>query len=69
MISILSDYYLENLWRKLEDVTFSEDEDGKLVLASDWLAFKAGTDRDTIWRWFDQAHSKGVGWLVENIEI
>lgn len=29
-----------------------------------FLDFPAGTHREDIWYWFDEQHSKGVGWLM-----
>lgn len=75
----LTDRELEKLWEELEDVTcieakdfYKDDEDYKddisLVIMSDWQGFSAGTDTETIWHWFDQHHSKGVGWLMNEYE-
>ena len=69
----------ELLWDELEDVLFVEakdffvgdkdyENDISLVLASDWNGFEAGTSRDSIWHWFDDKHSKGVGWLLNEYE-
>ncbi len=55
---------LEKLWDEFEDVLFIESDNGTLVLASSWNGFDPGTDRETIWHWFDERHSKGVGWLL-----
>lgn len=32
--------------------------------AAPFLHFPAGTDREEIWQWFDQRHSKGVAYLL-----
>lgn len=53
------DRYLEGLWDDLSDVPFDESETD-LVLAEEWEGFPAGTERETIWRWFDDYHSTGV---------
>lgn len=62
------DKEIEKLWDELEDVLFVEEENGTLVLASEWNGFDAGTDRETIWYWFDEHHSKGVGYLLNEYE-
>lgn len=54
------DIYLEVLWDELGDVPFDENESGELILAEDWYHFKAGTERDEIWHWFDKLYSYGV---------
>lgn len=62
-----TDKQLEEKWAELEDRTFYEDEDLWLRLQSDWFVFKKGAVREDIWQWFDERHSKGVYWLMENI--
>ena len=59
---------LEALWADLEDVAFDEDADGRLRLVDPWLCFMAGTEREEIWRWFDQRHSKGVYYLLYGLD-
>lgn len=58
------DKKLESLWEELADVPFDENEDGELILAVDWEDFNAGTEREEIWHWFDDRHSKGVAYLM-----
>lgn len=58
------DKEIENIWDEFEDVPMDEDSNGELVLAHDWRQFKAGTTRTEIWKWFDEAHSKGINWLL-----
>lgn len=59
-----NDKAMEKLWEELEDVPFDEDTDGYLRLSQPWHGFPAGTDREDIWHWFDENHSKGVAWLL-----
>lgn len=54
------DLFLETMWRELEDVPVDENESGELILVEDWYQFKAGTERDEIWHWFDKLYSYGV---------
>ena len=78
-----SDKELEKLWEEFEDVLFIEGNDlyeednekyedwkdsSTLVLASKWNEFDVGTDRETIWNWFNRHHSKGVNWLMNEYE-
>lgn len=58
------DQEVENIWKEFEDVPMDEDSNGELVLTHDWRQFKAGTTRTEIWKWFDEAHSKGINWLL-----
>lgn len=58
-----TDEQLEALWAELGNVPFNEGKDDQ-VLADRWHHFRKGTDRHTIWQWFDQQHSKGVHFLM-----
>lgn len=64
----VNDVEVEKLWDEFEDVLFVEEENGTLVLASDWQGWWKGTDRETIWHWFDEHHSKGIHWLLYGTE-
>lgn len=44
------DIELEIKWNELEDILFIENENGDLVLNSDWDIYKAGTYREEIWQ-------------------
>ena len=62
------DKFIENLWRECEDIAFIENEDGELVLDQPWRGFPVGEFTQDDWfRWVDSHHSKGVGWVYENI--
>ena len=58
------DAVLEKLYDTLEDVTLDEAPDGRLLLNTSWTQFPAGTDIKDVWKYFDEVHSKGVGWLT-----
>lgn len=60
-------------WENLADVSFREDEDGRMLLEKDYrlmigtrevTMFPAGTEREEIWHWFDERHPKGVAYLL-----
>ena len=59
-----TDNEIEMLWCELEDVPVYEDEDHCLCLDIDWNGWYKGTDVEIVWHWFDEHHSKGVGWLM-----
>lgn len=66
-MTIHTDKSVEQMWLHLTDVPFDEDENGELILAEDWAAiFSKGDSRETIWHWFDEMHSKGVAWLLND---
>ena len=59
------DTLLELMWQDLSDVPFNEDRGtGDLLLADEWAGFEKGSAREEIWEWFDDAHSKGVAYLL-----
>lgn len=67
-ISPKQDKDIENLWRECEDITFVEDKDGNLVLGQPWRGFPVGVFTQDDWfYWVDDYHSKGAGWVYENI--
>ncbi len=59
------DSLLEDLWKTLTDVPMNpETED----MDEDWFIFPKGTNRESIWYWFDEWYSKGIGWIMENVD-
>ena len=58
------DKLLESMWDELEDVPIDENE----CLDVDWKGWRKGTNREEVWHWFDENHSKGVGWLMNERE-
>lgn len=54
------DRYYESLWHEFADVPFDDHDDSDMTLAEPWHGFKAGTEREDIWHWFDALYSKGV---------
>lgn len=52
----LTDEVLGFLWRRLGDTPV--DDDG--CLTECFMDYEIGTDREEIWSWFDEHHSKGV---------
>lgn len=55
------DRKLERLWAELEDVPMNPDTE---EMEEQFLHFPAGTNREEIWEWFDERHSKGVAYLM-----
>lgn len=71
--TILCYRMVEEFWKKLTDVPFAEDSEGRVILSNDYnitignrevVMFPAGTDREEIWQWFDEQHPKGVAYLL-----
>ena len=61
----MTDKEIEQMWKDFENVIFNEDEDGEFILSKNWKYFGKGTLRSDVWSWFDEHHSKGVGFLSE----
>lgn len=66
------DKQIEKVWDELTNIPFDEDttsnDSSYLVLGEDYHIWKKGTERDIIWCWFDNNHSKGVAWLLNERE-
>lgn len=70
----IDDAMIQDLWCELSDIGFVEDKEKRLVLATDWhvpeiLFYSKGTDLMDIWKWFDERHTKGVAWLVNEFDM
>lgn len=66
-LPVYTDEELEEKWRELSDVPFDEADSPSpsgLILAKAWWVFPKGTDREDIWRYFDERHSRGVDYLL-----
>lgn len=56
----MTDQELEELWAEFGDAPMDPETE---KIEEDWNGFLAGTDREEIWHWFDEHHSRGVAWL------
>ena len=56
----ICDTYFERLWDELSNSPFDNHEDCDMTLSETWRQFPAGTEREDIWHWFDERHTKGV---------
>lgn len=59
------DTELERLWDEFADVPMDPETE---KMEEPFLHFPAGTDREDIWSWFDERHSKGVVYLLYGTE-
>lgn len=55
------DSEIEALWQAFSDVPMNPETE---KTEAPFLGFPVGTDREDIWHWFDERHSKGVAWLL-----
>lgn len=60
------DERLEQMWSELSDVPLNPDTE---EIEEQFKSFPAGTNREEIWHWFDERHSKGVAYLLYGDEI
>lgn len=55
------DKALEDLWDQFADIPMDPATE---KMEAEFLHFPAGTDREEIWKWFDERYSKGVVQLL-----
>ena len=56
---------LEQLWGEFADVPMNPETE---EMEEPFLHFPVGTNREEIWHWFDERHSKGVVYLLYGTE-
>lgn len=57
----MTDAYIEELWRQFSDIPMDPVTER---MEEPFLHFPANTEREDIWHWFDENHSKGVYYLL-----
>ena len=57
----LRDDDAESLWHEFGDVPMDPETE---CIEQDWHGFKAGTHREDIWHWFEEAYSVSVARLM-----
>lgn len=55
------DRCIEAVWDVFEDIAMNPETE---CIEEPFWFFHVGTHREEIWEWFDNAHSKGVHWLL-----
>ena len=55
------DVVVEELWDNLADVPIAPETE---ELNEPYYIWPKGTDKEDIWHWFDEHHSKGVAYLL-----
>lgn len=58
------DKNVEALWKEFQSVPV--DRNGNLKAA--WYAFPKGTNKNTVYDWFNSHYSKGLSYLMEEVE-
>lgn len=65
----LKDKILEYFWSTLEDIPTYADDSYKEYLGEWWLFFKRGAEvEEDVWRFFDNEYSKGVAYLLNDLD-
>lgn len=63
------DKFIERLWRENDNIAWVENEQGEMVLDQNWRGFPVGAfNQDDWFNWVDIYHTKGVGWVYDNIK-
>lgn len=62
--TLSKDNKIEEMWNAFGDVPLDENE----CLEASWNDFPKGTHKEEIWYWFDEHHTQGVGWLMNEYE-
>ena len=57
------DKELKQFWEEFADIPMNPETE---CIEESFLGFPAGTNREEIWRWFDERYSKGVAYLLYN---
>lgn len=58
---VFRDVVVEELWDNLADVPIAPETE---ELDEPYYIWPKGTDKEDIWHWFDEHHSKGVAYLL-----
>lgn len=58
------DKNVEALWKEFESVPVDRNGNLKAV----WYAFPKGTNKNTVYDWFNRHYSKGFAYLMEEVE-
>lgn len=61
IINESEDSEVEELWDNLTDIPFDPETE---KLDEPYYIWPKGTDKEDIWHWFDEHHSKGVAYLL-----
>ena len=55
------DWLVRDVWKTLSDVPMDPETEN---IEDDWFIYPAGTNRETIWHWFDEQYHDGVAALM-----
>lgn len=58
------DKNVETLWKEFQNVPV--DRNGNLKAA--WYAFPKGTNKNTVYDWFNRHYGKGLSYLMEEVK-
>lgn len=57
MDKVYTDEEIMRLWEEMEDIPYDPEKE---EIEVPFLHFPSGTDRDTIWHWFDEHYTGGL---------
>lgn len=58
------DKNIETLWKEFQNIPV--DRNGNLKTA--WYAFPKGTNKNTVYDWFNRHYSNGLSYLIEEVK-
>ena len=62
----MNDKEVEKLWAEFADVPMNGETE---CMDAPFMDFPIGTSREDIWHWFDEHHSRGVTYLMYEVEV
>ncbi len=63
------DHFIERLYKEVKDFFTVTNDENERILAVKWRGFPAGLKEKEIDQWMDSEHSKGYGYIYENISV
>lgn len=56
----MTDQQIEKIWKEFADIPVDAED----MIETNFHIWQAGEDKQLIWEWFDEHHSKGLAWLM-----
>lgn len=58
------DKNVEALWKEFQSISVDRNRNLKAA----WYAFPKGTNKNTVYDWFNRHYSKGLSYLIEEVK-
>ena len=63
------DKFIERLYKEANDFLMTIDDGSEQVLVEKWRGFPTGFKEKELEYWMDARHSKGYGYIYENVSV